>query len=307
MVSKSVHEHTQKKNTDNNNFPERIINLIKSRASIMPRGQISVADYIVKNKSTFWLLSVQEIATAAGVSHATVIRFCRALGYEGFSDFSRDVVNIMRLEITVADRFSNSSAIVDTRETKNASIFKQVLSSEVDSLNRLANSVSDNDIKTCVNMMLEADAIYILGRMSSFPIALHFESTLSKVCKKCFLVPESELQAAALLKKITNRSLLFSIAYARYSTSTISFTEMAHDRSCSIVAITNSLLSPIIPYSKLKFITEVTPFSFADLFVAPFALMTALSLEYSVPTKQPTVDSLKEFDEIMLKRGNVVV
>lgn len=273
----------------------------------MPRGQVSVADYIIKNKSTFWLLSVQEIAAAAGVSHATVIRFCRALGYEGFSDFSRDVVNIMRLEITVADRFSNSSAIVDARETKNASIFKQILSSEVDSLNRLANSVSDEDIKNCVEMMLEADAIYILGRMSSFPIALHFESTLSKVCKKCFLVPESELQAAALLKKITPRSLLFSIAYTRYSTSTISFTEMAHSRGCSVVAITNSLLSPIVPYSKLKFITEVAPLSFADLFVAPFALVSALSLEYSVPTKQETADSLREFDEVMLKRGNVVV
>lgn len=306
MTPKKPAAGAQQESVDNNNFPERIIDLIKSRTSIMPRGQVAVADYIVKNKSTFWLLSVQEIATAAGVSHATVIRFCRALGYEGFSDFSRDVVNIMRLEITVADRFSNASAIVDARETKNASIFKQVLSSEVESLNALANSVSDNDIKTCVNMMLEADAIYILGRMSSFPIALHFESTLSKVCKKCFLVPESELQAAAMLKKMTDRSLLFSIAYTRYSTSTISFTEMAYDKGCSVIAITNSLLSPIVQYSKLKFITQVKPLSFADLFVAPFSLVTALSLEYSVPTKQETADSLKEFDKIMQRRKNVV-
>ncbi|HEY4468253.1 MAG TPA: MurR/RpiR family transcriptional regulator [Klebsiella sp.] len=294
-------------NVAESHFPERIIDLIKSRSSIMPRGQVKVADYIIKNRSTFWLLSVQEVAKAVGVSHATVIRFCRALGYDGFSDFSRDVINIMKLEITVADRFSNSSLAIDETEAKNASLFKQVLSSEVDSLNALANSVSESDIKTCVDLMLQADAIYILGRMSSFPIALHFESTLSKVCNTCFLIPESELQAAAILKKMTKNSVLFSIAYTRYSTSTISFTEMAHEKGCRIVAITNSLLSPIVQHAALKFITGVKPLSFADLFVAPFALVTALSLEYSLPTKHQTADSLEEFDKIMLRRKSVVV
>ncbi|WP_269472283.1 hypothetical protein [Leminorella richardii] len=41
--------------------------------------------------------------------------------------------------------------------------------------------------------------------------------------------------------------------------------------------------------------------------MAPFALVTALSLEYSLPTKYQTAGSLKEFDNIMLRRKNVVV
>ena len=288
-------------------FPERVMKLIKSHIATMSRGQAQIADYIIKNKDTFWLLSMQELAKKAGVSHATVIRFCRSLGYKGFSDFSRNASDIMQVEISVANRFNiSSSTPVREKTPGQTSMFMQVLHKEVESINALAHDVSSDEFSECVSMMLQADAIFILARMSSFPIALHFESTLSKACSKSYLIPEGELQAAAFLKRITERSLLFSIAYTRYATSTVTFTEMAHEKGCSVVALTNSLLSPLVQYSKLRFIVSTPMLSFADLFAAPYALVSALAIEYGVRAKQQTESSLREFDNIMVQRKNVI-
>lgn len=51
------------------------------------RSERKVADYVLANPSKTINESLTTLADAIGVSQPTVIRFCRAIGYEGFKDF----------------------------------------------------------------------------------------------------------------------------------------------------------------------------------------------------------------------------
>lgn len=49
--------------------------------------EMLVYDYIVKNKSKIKYMTVRELADEVHVSTATIMRFCKKAGYEGYSEF----------------------------------------------------------------------------------------------------------------------------------------------------------------------------------------------------------------------------
>jgi RpiR family transcriptional regulator, carbohydrate utilization regulator len=70
--------------------PERapdILGVVKDRYSALSPGERAVADVILSDVQGAITASNGEIATRAGVSQPTVMRFCRSVGCEGVRDF----------------------------------------------------------------------------------------------------------------------------------------------------------------------------------------------------------------------------
>ena len=64
---------------------------IRSLHSSLPKAERKVADYILANAEEAPRSSVQEFASAGGVSVASVSRFVRKLGFEDFKDFKLEL------------------------------------------------------------------------------------------------------------------------------------------------------------------------------------------------------------------------
>lgn len=60
---------------------------IRQTRESLPRAERAVADYLLASKNASLTHTLADLALAAGVSEPTVLRFCRRLGCEGFSDF----------------------------------------------------------------------------------------------------------------------------------------------------------------------------------------------------------------------------
>src|SRR5687768_15800351 len=57
-----------------------------ARAGLKP-AERAVADFVLGSGDRVMHMSVSETARDVGVGEATVIRFCRALGYRGYQEF----------------------------------------------------------------------------------------------------------------------------------------------------------------------------------------------------------------------------
>ena len=66
----------------------------------LTKQQRRIADYCLKNQHRIFLMSSLELAKEVGVSDASVIRFARAIGYQGFTDFKADLYEQMRAELS---------------------------------------------------------------------------------------------------------------------------------------------------------------------------------------------------------------
>ncbi len=59
---------------------------IKSKMKTLTGSEKKVANYILNNYMYILDYTVTELAEKAGISDATVVRFCRSVGYKGYQD-----------------------------------------------------------------------------------------------------------------------------------------------------------------------------------------------------------------------------
>ena len=60
---------------------------IRNQYEMLTRIERQIADYILNNSGQVLEMNVAEVAAAAGTAGSAVIRFCKKLGYTGFSQF----------------------------------------------------------------------------------------------------------------------------------------------------------------------------------------------------------------------------
>jgi Transcriptional regulators len=277
-------------------IPAELLGNIERLYPSFSKGLKAVADYILHNPATFCFLPVQELAHRANVSHATVLRFCKALGYSGFLEFSREVQQIVQAGLSSVNRFDLTKDYLDSPREKQT-LFATALDMEIQALVATARSIPHEEVERCVSMMVRADHIFIVGAMASCSLALHLEQTLSRATSNAYLVPAWSAQTVAMLDRVTPQSLVIGIAFPRYPSLTLDFVKLAKETNCSVIAITNTPHSPLAKLADRSLFVPAPMLSYIDLYAAPIAVCTALVLEYSSRDPKKTAERLSMFDK----------
>lgn len=71
-------------------------------------AELCVYNYVVKNMKHVLNLSVRELADEAHVSTATVMRFCKKMGFSGFSELKYKIRETMEQQETIKNEEANS-------------------------------------------------------------------------------------------------------------------------------------------------------------------------------------------------------
>lgn len=282
--------------------PAGILELIESHYDTMSPALQAVANYILDNPATFVFLPVQELAAKALVSHATVIRFCKSLGYKGFYEFSRDVQQVVQAELSSVTRLDITQDFLDTTGA-DFSFLNNIIEMEIKGLMSIRERISQGDVQDCAKMLAKADKIFVLGFMASHSLALHMEQMLSKITDNVTLIPSWSLQTIAFLHRMTPDSVLIAFSFPRYPKATVDFVTEAREHGCKIIAITNSPRSPIAKQADRVLSVPVGVLSYVDLYAAPMSVGTALALEFSRLDTERTTEKLMRFDKVVVRQN----
>ena len=63
---------------------QNLISKIKERRELLRKSERKVADFVIDNASAVLGMRIVDVAARAYVSEPTVVRFCRALDFDGF-------------------------------------------------------------------------------------------------------------------------------------------------------------------------------------------------------------------------------
>ena len=64
---------------------------IKAKMPQLTETEKKIGKFVLENYETVLQCNVSELATHSGVSDASVVRFCRSIGYRGFQDFKMNL------------------------------------------------------------------------------------------------------------------------------------------------------------------------------------------------------------------------
>ena len=127
------------------------------------KSEKKVADFVMQTRSSVVQMRIVDLAAAAEVSEPTVLRFCRALGFDGFQDFK------LTLAQNVATNNSYQQFRLDSRDSVEQ--FKEkIFDSTVGNLVRVKNDLDADNLERAIQVLAETQRVDCYGFGASAPI-----------------------------------------------------------------------------------------------------------------------------------------
>lgn len=248
--------------------------LIVEKYEKMSKTQKKIANFVLQNVTAASYCNIQQLARAAGASEASILRFCTFLGFKGFPEFKSEMQQAAKEQMTMKDRLKISYQAYDEKEAGIAEIFRQ-------DINRIESTLGHLDMdmffEACQKIIL-ADKIYIIASRSAAALGLFFQYYLNMILGNVELITGLDCHAD-LLCKVSANDMVIGITFSRYSSITDKMFRYAAQRGAVTMAITDSLVSPIVKKAKYSFLTETAMPTYIDSFVAPLTLINAILTE----------------------------
>lgn len=248
-----------------------IYKLIASKIPEMSKTQKRLANYIIENKNVVPFLNIGKLSKLSTVSEASIVRFSTFLGFSGYPEFQQNLQASAQRQLTTTERLTLSYNVYDKEEQGLYDIFND----DINNIKESMAGIDKNTFFSVVNMIIEAKRVFIIANRSAVSLGSFLHYYLNMILGNSILV-DSLSNNIELLDTLTEKDLVIGISFARYSQTTVKIMNYTKIKNCNTVAITDNILSPLVPYADKLFITETKMPTFLDSFVAPLSLINAL-------------------------------
>lgn len=278
-----------------------LVALLRGRLDRFSVAQRQMAEYVLRNYRDVAFMNVAQLAAAAGVSPAAIVRFAVSLGFEGYPPFQRALHAIVRSELRQAERFA---ATLD--DGGRASLSTRILSQELENLAALRAGLDRRTLEAAIRQVAAARRVAVVGFRASATLAHYFWYNLRKVKPDVALYTQPGSVTLDDLALSRAGTLVVLIAFPRYSRELIDTAEFARGARFAVLGVTNNELSPLVPHCPLCLLVEVGELSFTDFYAAPIALLNALVAEVARRRRTRALGRLTQLDDLAAARGYLI-
>ena len=263
----------------------------------LSKGQKQLAAYITENYDRAAFITASKMGRIVGVSESTVVRFAYALGYDGYPELQKSLQELIRNKLTSVQR------IQLTGDLQPNDVLRSVLKSDVSNIRATIDSIDNASFNAAINALLEAKKVYIVGLMSAAPLAQFLVYYLGFVMDNVVMVSGAMGNIYEDLFRISSEDVCIGISFPRYSNRTIDALDFARGKDATIIAITDSVSSPIAEKAEHALIARSDMAGFADSLVAPLSLINAIIVACSLRRREQVSDTLSQLEGIWGSHG----
>ncbi len=258
--------------------------LIASRAADLPKRLSQVAQYSLHHPDEMAFGTVASIADEALVQPSTLVRFAQALGFQGFTELQEVFRSRLRERVLSYDeRLAHLRSQLGEAH-KASVIFAGFAESAEKSLRELRVRLDGEVLEKAVELLAKADTIFLVGLRRSFPISSYMSYAFGKLAIKNQLIGATGGLAAEDVSFATKQDVMLAISFTPYASETVQLAQSAAARGVSVISITDSAFSPIVPLAKLWF--EVTEAHFEGFRSMSATLALAMTLTVAVAERR---------------------
>ncbi|MEG3636290.1 MurR/RpiR family transcriptional regulator [Micromonospora palythoicola] len=226
--------------------------------------QRRIAHCLVQHAPAVGYLSAAEVAELAGVSQPSVTRFAVALGHDGYPALRRRL-----RELTAAA----------PGPTTVGNELQQAVRAEIGNLDRLAGQLADRErIAETGRLLAASRPLPVLGLRSAAPLAAYFAYFAAKVHPDVRVLDDGGSLLTDRLEQAAEAGARALLAFVlpRYPRETLEALREAREAELTVVAITDSPVSPATEHADVVLPAAVGAQLVFDLHTAPMTLAMVL-------------------------------
>lgn len=231
-------------------------------------------EQILSEPEEIFYLSSREMGDRYSVDSSTIVRTVQAMGYEKYADFVRDLRNHFVVQITP---YSAMKAAARKKSSVTGYV-QQSLAQDLENLNALERDLDSQKVVGISKRMLKARRILVVGIDYAESLALSLAYGLLRQGIDAEAPTGSKGVVQNKVRVLTKEDLLIGISFSPGLQETIDSVKLASQRGVPTIGITDRDKSPIARFCDDYLIASIERTSFFDSYVAPVALINAITI-----------------------------
>lgn len=226
---------------------ETVIHKIRFSLDSMGPAEKRIADYLLSHTDDIIGLSITELAQRCGCGDATVVRFSRRLGFEGYQE----------LKIRLAGELSSTSAInAEINKGDDClDIFSKRINDIINSLKNTESVLDRESLDRAAEAILNSDRIVIFGLGNSAAIAQDAAHKFLRLGLSAQSCCDNHMQAI-MASHLKRGSVAIGISHSGASKDIVEALSLCKICGATTICITNYGNAPIVEASDIALFTK---------------------------------------------------
>ena len=188
----------------------------------LPRAEKAIASALLENPEAITHLTLAEIARESGSSEASIIRFCKRMGYDGYSSMKEDFIRALAEGMEI---HSEDIKVSDDMKT----ILKKVYQSNVQMLSDTLVLADDENYEKALDALLKAREIHFFGVGDAFAVCQLAYMKFGRLGIPCSVHSDVMLQMMTA-GNLTSEDVALAVSYEGRSRNVVEAMKIAKER-----------------------------------------------------------------------------
>lgn len=256
-------------------------------------SQKKVADYIEAHAEDVAFCTLETLAAKIDVSTTTVIRFARVLGYSGYSEMQNDVKLEMQNKSTLPERLD------DIIGQEGNDLLQDAFAMDIENIRQTLAALKPDELQTAVELVKNANKIYILGMRSSFALAHYMTSRLGEIKKNVHFIQSTGLIYPEEIVGAEPGDVCIAYVFPRYSKTAMNILGWMRSKGIRTILFTSLNDTPIRHYGDICFHCAIKSVACKNSLTAPMCLTNYLVAEFARHNYEEAHEVLSRTEEIL--------
>ncbi|MBZ9646313.1 MurR/RpiR family transcriptional regulator [Sphingobium sp. 3R8] len=226
---------------------EAFLSAIRERYDALSDRLQRIARHILDEPNDLAFETVAVVAERSNVQPSAIVRFAQAFGFSGASPMQRLIRDGLLKEdrsLGYAERIRQHRYAAAGEAEGPRELLSEFVKGNILALENLNHSVGMRELTQAIDLIEQADTVYVAGFRRSFPVASYLTYMLAQADKRTVLVDGVGGLHLQQARGVRDGDVLVAISYAPYSLETIALVD-AFAGHGAVIAITDSVIGAI--------------------------------------------------------------
>lgn len=261
--------------------------------TLTPEAQ-KAARYVLENPNDVGVSTVREIAEAANVKPNTVVRMARQVGFDGYEDFRAPFREAIRKGVaSFPDRARWLQSIRKSDDL--GGLYADIVGAAIRNIEETFAGITADALRSAAEAIWSSRQVFTLGLGVNNANARNFAYLASTGMTRFDVIPRAGSTATDDLAWADGSDVLIAMTTRPYRSEVVEAVELAREQGVVIVAISDSLASPVIRAADHGFVLAADTPQFFPSSVGMIAVLeTLLSFVIAVASDE-IVERVEKF------------
>jgi DNA-binding MurR/RpiR family transcriptional regulator len=278
-------------------MPMEVAERIRERSADLTAAERRIAEVVLASPQSIGFGTVADLARAAKVGAASVVRLATKLGFDGYTEMQQAVQAELTQQLRPAVERIQKSGLGSRADH---------VAAELANVRSTLTGVDDEALGKLVDRLADLDrAVAIVSGDASEGVARQFVSQLHQLRPDVTLVGGSDVEMLRDLAVLDQEATVVFIDLRRYERWVLEAQHVVRARNVWSAGVTDSMLSPIAASSDVAFVAGAGSTGPFDSYVGVLALLNLIAIDVASRLKGSATQRLAAIEAAWSEHGTL--